>query len=472
MSLYILLYAIIEFLAVISVFKAIMETRSAQGAIAWSIFLLSFPLLGLPLYWVFGRQKFVGYQTIQQSNKKEVIKQVGLFQNDLDRYTVTMQHHGIDVVKQEIATLGMMRHNEVTLLVNGEKTFSSILEGLQNAQKYILFQFYSIESGELASNIQSTLLQKAQEGIQIYIIYDELGSNGLDENFAEPLREAGVEITSFNTTKGWYNSFQLNFRNHRKVVVIDGEVCWIGGHNVGDEYINKSKKFSFWRDTHVRIAGPSVLAAQLSFAQDWHWARDESLKHLHWHPYISKSANTPVLILPTSPADTFESAKLFFVDLINSAQERVWIATPYFVPDDATMSALQLAALRGVDVRILIPNKSDHLLIYFAAFAYFEDAEKAGVKFYRYMKGFTHQKVVLVDNETGVVGTANFDNRSFKLNFEISTIVREQKFCKELEVMLEEDFHHAEVMTKEEEVKRSFVHRFVSRVARLTAPVL
>ena len=469
---YAFLYLVIEILAVYSAYKAIMETRTAQGAIAWSIFLLSFPLLGLPLYWIFGRNKFVGYQTIQEVTKDEVLHKVGSLQEKLHPYTMLLPTNTIDVVKQEITVLGMLHSNRVSLLVDGNNTFSSILHGLKDAKKYILFQFYIIDAGELASEIQSVLLKKAQEGVAVYILYDELGSGKISSVFANPLLDVGVKIVPFNTTKGWYNSFQLNFRNHRKTVVVDGEVCWIGGHNVGDEYINKSKKFSYWRDTHVRIDGPAAIAAQLSFAQDWHWATDGFIEGLCWEASPVKDAKTPVLVLPTGPADKYESAKLFFVDLINSAKKRVWIATPYFVPDEATMSALQLAGLRGVDVRILIPDKSDHLLIYFAAFAYFEDAEIAGVKFYRYTKGFTHQKVVLVDDDIGVVGTANFDNRSFRLNFEISAVVHEDTFCKQLEAMLEDDFQHSILMTKDEEAKHSFAHKFIAKVARLTAPVL
>jgi cardiolipin synthase len=253
-------------------------------------------------------------------------------------------------------------------------------------------------------------------------------------------------------------------------MVVDGRVAWIGGHNVGDEYLGRDPEFGHWRDTHVRIEGPAVLAAQLSFAEDWYWATDRQLD-VNWNPVPSHEGDLPVLIVPSGPADELETASLMFVHAINSATERIWIASPYFVPDEPVVSALQLAGLRGVDVRILIPNKADHLGVYLAAFSYLDEAGSTGVKFYRYLDGFLHEKVMLIDRSFATIGTANFDNRSFRLNFEITAVIADQDFAAQVECMFEDDFATSRLMDPGEYDRKPWWFRFGVRLARLTAPV-
>jgi cardiolipin synthase len=360
--------------------------------------------------------------------------------------------------------------NAATLLVDGDATFESILKGIDEAEDYILFQFFIVHDDELGREVKSHLIKKANEGVRVYFLYDEVGSHDLPRRFKDELRAAGVEVFDFHTRKGPRNRFQINFRNHRKVVVVDGRVTWIGGANVGDEYLGKDPKFGHWRDTHVRIEGPAALAAQLSFVEDWHWATGATLE-LNWMPKPEPDGNVAVLIVPTGPADELETAALMFVHAINTAKERIWIASPYFVPDEAILAALQLAGLRGVDVRILIPDKPDHLLVYLAAFSYIEEASRTGVKIFRYTDGFLHQKVMLLDDDVATIGTANFDNRSFRLNFEITAILVEPEFVSLVEQMLEADFAESRQMEPSDLENRSFWFKLAVRLARLTSPV-
>jgi cardiolipin synthase len=254
------------------------------------------------------------------------------------------------------------------------------------------------------------------------------------------------------------------------VVVVDGAVAWVGGHNVGDEYLGRDPKFGRWRDTHVRIEGPAALAAQLSFSDDWHWATGRHLD-LSWRPVPSGKADLPVLIVPSGPADPLETANLMFVHAIESARARIWIASPYFVPDRPVITALQLAGLRGVDVRILIPDEVDHLGVYLAAYSYLDEAGSTGVRFYRYRDGFLHEKVMLIDGFAATVGTANFDNRSFRLNFEITAVVMDDGFAAEVEAMFEADLARARLMEPGEYDHKPWWFRFGVRLARLTAPI-
>lgn len=472
MSIWILIVAVLHVLGILTAIKAVMETRTSQGAIAWVIFLITFPYISLPVYWILGRSRFKGYSTAKQLKDEKIEKWFsGLFE-DLESYTVSSSVTSCaDSAAEKLASLPILRANSIDLLIDGDATFKSILDGIENARSYILFQFFIIKDDDIGQKVKEALITKAKEGIEVYFLYDEIGSHPLPRVYLEALEEEGVRVHAFHTRKGMFNRFQINFRNHRKVVVVDSKYAWIGGHNVGDEYLGRSKKFGHWRDTHVRIEGPSVLAAQLSFAEDWHWATGQMLEQLNWSAYRSEKADQQALIIPSGPADRLETAELMFLHAINSAEKRIWIASPYFVPDDAILSALQLAGLHGVDVRILIPDKPDHLLVFLAAYTYFEEVAQTGVRFFRYTDGFLHEKVMLIDEDVATVGTANFDNRSFRLNFEITCIVKDRAFASEVEKMFMDDFAHSREMTREDLSRKSFGFRFATRLARLTAPI-
>jgi cardiolipin synthase len=462
----------VHLLGVLTAIKALMETRTSQGSIAWVIVLITFPYIALPAYWILGRSRFKGYVSARYETDKKVQGKLKLLFENLKVYTMPKEEvNEGNLAMEKLADVPLLNGNDVELLIDGDATFSSILEGIANAQSYILFQFFVITDDEIGNKIKDALMVKAKEGIKIYFLYDEIGSHKLPKTYLNALRNTGVEVYAFHTQKGFSNRFQLNFRNHRKVVVTDGKFAWIGGHNVGDEYLGKNPKFGHWRDTHIRIEGPAVMPIQFSFVQDWNWAANDEIKDLCWKPRPSSSSDKKVLIIPSGPADKLETASLMFHNAINSAKKRIWITSPYFVPDDAVLAALQLAGLRGVDVRILIPDKPDHLLVFLAAYTYFEDAAKTGVRFFRYTDGFLHQKVMLVDDRVSSVGSANFDNRSFRLNFEITGFVDDFEFAAEIEKMLLDDFSHAYEMTKSDIDDKSFGFRLATRIARLTSPI-
>jgi cardiolipin synthase len=331
---------------------------------------------------------------------------------------------------------------------------------------------------ELGRKLKDALIDKSRAGVRVYVLYDELGSKKLPVSYIDELRREKILIFPFNTTQGKGNRFRLNFRNHRKIVVVDGDVAYVGGHNVGDEYLGKHPTLTPWRDTHVAVRGPVVQFVQVSFCEDWLWAVgstpdwQQGEKHqLDWDPEKAPNGDSLALCLPTGPADDLETCTLFFLDAINVARERLWIVSPYFVPDEQLMSALQLAALRGVDVRILIPENPDQKLVYYSSFSYLEDAEKSGVKIYRYQPGFLHQKVMLIDDDTAAIGTANFDNRSMRLNFEVTMLVVDQDFAREVATMLEEDFARSREVAATDYTEASIWFRLAVRVARLLAPV-
>jgi cardiolipin synthase len=457
----------------LSSIHAVMSTRTPQGAIAWVVSLNTFPYLAVPAYWVLGRSRFQGYVTARQAGEATLHPLTAQAAARVAEYRVpdsVMADAPAGRAAERLAGIPYLGGNRVDLLVDGDATFESILAGIDSATSYVLFQFFIVHDDEIGREVKDHLIRKAHEGVRVYFLYDEVGSHDLPNSYKDELRAAGVEVYNFHTQKGPRNRFQLNFRNHRKVVVVDGAVAWIGGHNVGDEYLGRDPKWGHWRDTHMRITGPAALAAQLSFVEDWHWATGAVLS-LDWTPHPATDGDVPVLIIPSGPADDLETANLMFVHAINTARERIWIASPYFVPDHSVVVALQLAGLRGVDVRILVPAKADHLLVYLAAFAYFKDAGETGVKFYRYTDGFLHEKAMLIDDGVATIGTANFDNRSFRLNFEITGVVVDSAFAGQVEEMFEDDFSKARLVEGDELADKSFWFRLAVRLAALTAPI-
>jgi cardiolipin synthase len=409
----------------LSSIDAVMRTRTSQGAIAWVVSLNTFPYVAVPAYWVLGRSRFQGYVDARQEGDHE-IRHVALEAGELIKDHRSERSADDPIVRgaEMIAKIPVLKNNEVELLIDGHETFDSILEGIDEAEEYILVQFFIVKDDEIGGELKSRLLAKAREGVRVFFLYDEIGSHSLPESYLEELREAGAEILDFHTRKGPGNRFQINFRNHRKIVVVDGHTAWVGGHNVGDEYLGRDPDFGRWRDTHVRISGPAVLAVQLSFLEDWHWATGK-VPEFRWQPHVPGEEGVEVLIYPTGPADRLETATLMFVNGINAARERLWIASPYFVPDESLMNALHLAALRGVDVRIIIPDKADHTLVWLAAFSYFEEAQQTGIRFFRYMDGFLHQKVALIDDRLSATDMENsvemqpgdLDDKSFWFKF-------------------------------------------------------
>jgi len=467
------LVVFVSLLGVLSALNAVMTARTSQGATAWVISLITLPYIAIPLYWFFGRSKFNGYTVARKEAEKLVNEKLKDVVTQAKNYTPDESSLGIfESTAQQLVKMPYLQANALDLLIDGKKTFQSIFAGIDEAKKYILLEFYIIRDDTLGLQIQHALIQKAKEGVQIYFLYDEIGSYQLSQGYLDTMRQAGIQVYNFHTQKGIRNRFQINFRNHRKIVVIDGKSAWIGGHNIGDEYLSKSKKFGHWRDTHIKITGASVIAVQKTFIEDWYWATESFIKHLQWNPIPSQKENKKILIVPSSPADRLETASLMFIQAINAAKKRIWISSPYFVPDGAISKALQLAGLRGVDVRILIPDKADHILVYLAAFTYFKNVGATGVKFFRYNNGFLHQKVMLIDDSHATVGTANLDNRSLRLNFEITALITDKPFAQEIKAMFENDFKHAYEINITEIEKKSFLFKLITRLARLTSPVL
>jgi len=469
-------FILFEILGILSSIHAVLQPRTSQGAIAWVVCLVALPVVAVPAYWIFGRSRFQGYVTAWRDASLNIDEDVKFLRQQFQPYmvesaTVFPEYEAV----KKLSSFQFTRGNEVELLIDGEATFESLHAGIEAAKSYILFQFYIICADETGYRFMEQLARKAAEGLAVYVLYDELGSSGLDSNKISELSELGIRIIPFNTRKGVQNRVQLNFRNHRKIVVIDGISAWVGGLNIGDDYLGKNRKLTPWRDTHLFINGPAALMAQAIFLSDWHWASSELLQGLSWQPKPQDwpaGEGTHVLILGSGPADEYETASLFFTNALNLASKRIWIATPYFIPDEATMVALRLALLKGIDVRILTPALNDNWFVRHASNVYLSDLSQMGARVYFYQNGFMHQKVMLVDDEYSLVGTVNFDNRSFRLNFEVTATVADRQFTTEIESMLQDDFSNSSELTGYRLDDQSLWERLKARGSALLAPVL
>lgn len=452
--------------------RVILSDRSTHGTIAWALSLILLPLLAVPAYVLFGRNKLSSYvqsrrqvdEAFKREHEVEPTKTVARNQAGGHRFS---RWRLIERLTKVPASEG----NEVTFTFKGPETFTSILEGIREAREYVFFQFFIFRDDRQGKQFAEALKERARSGVAVYFLVDAIGSRKLPQAFFDDLERAGVQTGVFLPGKTWRGRLRLNFRNHRKVVVVDGKTAWVGGNNVGIEYTGEDPRFGPWRDTHVRVRGPVVNAIQLTFLEDWFWVT-RTMPRIDWEAATAQTADICALCLSTGPADTEDNCTLAHVHLINQARHRLWIQSPYFVPSEEIIIALQLATMRGVDVRILLPGKSDRWTVWISSF-YFSSEERLNkVRFFRYREGFFHSKMVLVDDELVSVGTINFDNRSFRINFEMTLLLEDGATIRTVRKQMEADLLNAKEDPVDPLAEKSLPFKLAAHTVRLLSPLL
>ena len=457
---------IAEIIGIMTAIHAVMQPRSSQGATAWFIALITFPVITVPLYAIFGRTRFLGYTEALREAEASVGDRVRAWVNQMNLMAADprAELEVIEFLTHRLTRIPFLRANHVELLVDGMATYDSMINTIESAESYVLVQFYIVRDDVTGRRLRDALIAKAQSGVRVYFLYDEIGCIKLPETYLEVMRDNGIEVSGFKTTKGRSNRFQINFRNHRKLLVVDGKTGFIGGNNLGDEYLK-------YRDTHIKIDGTAAQHIQFSFIKDWYWATTQIVP-VSTEIVAAETSDQAVAIVNTGPADETASCSILFSSLISSARSRLWITSPYFVPDDAMVRMLQAAALRGVDVRIIMPGKPDQLLVTLASYTYYDDMLNNGVRLFRYREQFMHQKVILVDDTVAGVGTVNLDNRSLYLNFEATALVADDAFIKQVETMLIEDLENSDPVRCEHFFNIPLYVRVAANMARLASPLL
>jgi cardiolipin synthase A/B len=464
------LFVIFYLVGLLHVLHALMHVRTSQGAIAWVISLLAVPFVAIPLYWLLGRTRFSRNVDGRREKSQGLAEVAAAMHDRLSRFAVDIpEDDAFEKAAQLLGGLPFTRGNQLELLIDGEVTFDRIFQTIRESKNYLCVNFFIVKNDRLGRQFQEALMERARAGVKVYFLFDEIGSHKLPRHYLRAMEEAGIECKSFGINRFWWSRLQINFRNHRKIVISDGAIAYLGGLNVGDEYLGRDQRFGRWRDTHLKMQGPAVEAVQSVFLEDWHWAANEILDLSGQSE--AQAADQIAAIIPTGPADPADSWQLVVAEAANTSRQKLWIASPYFVPDEGVLTALQAAAIRGVDVRILIPQRPDHLLVWLSAFSYYEQTIPYGVKIYCYSSGFLHQKVMLIDQRLAAVGTANLDNRSFRLNFEITGFSPDRKFVDEVTSMLLEDFNNSVEAKLEDFTEKSLLFRAACRTARLLAPI-
>ncbi|MCT4607228.1 MAG: cardiolipin synthase [Marinisporobacter sp.] len=469
-SIYTLFIAIIIF----------MENKNPSKTISWLLVLVLVPIVGFIFYLfmgqnvrkkkIFKKKRTRDFPFFDQVAKiqREAIKDQALFENDES------------FVKRRLISLILNNskspftvNNHLKVLTNGNETFSSIIASLKLAKHHIHLEYFIIKDDSIGSVIKKILIQKAQSGVIVRVIYDSVGSWQLSKNYLSEMKDAGVHIYGFSPVVFPILSRKLNYRNHRKIIVIDGKIGFLGGLNIGDEYLGKDPHLGFWRDSHLKVEGEAVYGLQNIFLMDWLFtAKEEIGFHPNYFPKLSYYGEQLIQIAASGPDSDWESIMQAYFSIISSAENRIWINTPYFVPGESIMMALKTAALSGVDVRIILPHKPDHKTVYWASMSNVEELLEAGVKIYLYTKGFIHSKIMVVDGVAASIGTANFDIRSFQINFEVNAFIYDEKIVSGMEKNFLVDINDSKELKLEEYSKRSLINKIKESAARLFSPLL
>lgn len=469
--------------------RIIYETRASTKTLAYLLVTVFIPIVGIILYFSIGinyrsrsmySKKLLRDQKLQERLKIQIYKSSFDALHSVGDYGLTYKGLAHMILKDAMSPL--TSNNVVKILINGEQTFEEILLAISRAKDHIHLEYYTFEDDYIGNTIKEALIKKAREGIEVRFIYDHFGSRSIDGRFSEELKAAGIEVYPFHKITFLLFANRLNYRNHRKIIVIDGHTSFVGGINVADRYVNDKNHRDkiYWRDTHVCIKGPGSLYLQYIFLCDWNFCSPDKL--LPEQRFFSDLPTTTeeslvqegslVQIVSSGPDSVSPSILYTLLKAINTAKEEILITTPYFIPGESLMDALIIASLSGVNVKLLVPYISDSKIVNAAARSYYDDLLKAGVRIFRYKKGFIHAKTMVIDSKLAIIGTANMDQRSFDLNFEVISLILDPVVAEELREIFNGDLQEAEEINAQQWEHRAKWRKLMEKSARMISPLL
>lgn len=458
-----------------------LERKDPSATWAWILVLFFLPLVGFILYLLFGR-KLRKKHLFRWEGKNEIgieklidYQKKAIKNNEYD-YRIANAENYKELIYMNLTTNNavLTQDNHIDIFSDGAKKFENLLRDLDTARHHIHIQYYIFRLDSLGTRILETLIRKAKQGVKVRILYDDMGSRGVKKKDFKALTDAGGEIEIFFPSIFPLFNPRMNFRNHRKIVVIDGRIGYSGGFNVGDEYLGLKKKFGYWRDTHMRIEGSAVHPLQTRFLLDWNQACAGSKMGYSdkFFPAIPAKGEVGIQIVSSGPDSDWPHIKNGYLKLIHMAKKYIYIQSPYFIPDISFLDAICTATLSGIDVRIMIPNKPDHMFVYWATYSYVGQLLNAGAKIYIYENGFLHAKMIVTDDEASTVGTANIDVRSFSLNFEVNAFIYDRTMSHYLAEVFEKDMLYSTELTLDMYNNRSNLIKTKEAFSRLLSPLL
>ncbi|MFS0750234.1 cardiolipin synthase [Oceanobacillus sp. 1P07AA] len=455
-----------------------LERKDPTSSWAWVMVLLFIPILGFFLYLIFGKpisnRKIFSWDKKSRLGVKTTVQaQLRLLEENQFEFNQPdlIEHKDLVYLHLKNDEAIYTQNNGVDIFTDGQEKFDALLEDIENAKKHVHIQYYIMRSDGLGNRLADMLIKKVNEGVEVRVLYDDMGSRSLKRSYIKRLKTAGVMVEAFFPSRFIVN-FKINYRNHRKLAIIDGNIGYLGGFNVGDEYLGINKKFGYWRDTHLRVIGDAVQSMQTRFILDWNQASRDNIAYNESYYETISSGNVGMQIVTSGPDSEYEQIKNGYIKMIMEANEYIYIQTPYFIPDESLRDALRIAVLSGVHVKIMIPNKPDHPFVYWATLSYCGDLIQAGAEIFIYQNGFLHAKTIVVDGRIASVGTANIDVRSFRLNFEVNAFLYDSEVVNRLLNKFDTDLEKSTQMTMKLYEQRSIGIRFKESISRLISPVL
>jgi cardiolipin synthase len=466
-SIFVILYCI-TIIGLVSL--VLLENRNPLKTIPWVIVLLFIPGVGLIFYYFFGREHR-HLRIITRRVYKRFLKQTKIYE----------QPHNIKEIPPDYTSLAHLLNNsnysaifkgsEISVFTNGKEKINTLLEDIRNARNHIHIQYYIFNDDKTGHKIRQALIEKSLEGIKIRVIYDDVGSWSTKNRFFEQMRKTGIEVHPFLKVVFPILTSKVNYRNHRKIVVIDGKTAYMGGMNIADRYV-EGNKLGPWRDTHFRITGPGVHGLQAAFLLDWYAVSNTLIKGPEYYSEAKTTSDMKMQIVMNGPTSQWRTLMQAFIHCISNAKKRIYIQTPYFLPTEALNQALQMAALGGIDVRLMIPKHSDTKSAQMASLSYIDQMLQSGVKVHLYANGFLHSKLLLIDDNLTCIGSSNFDFRSFEHNFEINAFIYQENFAAKMKETFMRDLHNCQDVLYPAWRKRPIAGRLIESFMRLFAPLL
>ncbi|UKM64701.1 cardiolipin synthase [Flavobacteriaceae bacterium GSB9] len=464
-------------IAISAVITIVLKNINPTKTLSYIIVLVFFPFLGVLVYYLFGQE----YRKNKIFNRKEVLNQsiiksindeLELNQEEIQEVDKSLEGK-VKLVKllysNKISPLTLC--NKVDVLINGDDKFKCLIKDLNAAKHHIHLEYYAIHEGEIWDKILRILCEKANDGVEVRLSYDDVGSK-LSSKTKKKFSEFGIEHYPFMPVVFSRFTGKMNYRNHRKIAVIDGEIAYVGGINIADDYVNEYNE-TFWRDTHTRIVGESVKSLQINFFTTWHFVSGEKLNIDHsYFPEVDCKDNVAVQIAASGPDTDWAYIMEAIFTAITTAEDYVYITTPYFVPNDQMIMAFQVAAKSGVDIKLIIPKKSDSWVVKHATNSYLQHLLEAGIEVYRYTKGFVHAKTMVVDDIFSTIGTSNMDYRSFNINFEVNSFIYDEGKAKILKQQFIEDLKVCELIEPKSWQNRPKIQKLKESYCRLWAPLI
>ena len=476
MEFYVAIVILLMLANMISVFSLIfIERKDPTTTWAWLLILMLVPGIGFIIYLLLGqnlsRQKIFREKKIIDKTRAEGLEEM----QEIGGIKKELQDEYSDLILMNYNHCGAIytTGNEVKTYISGEKKFQDLIKDIRAAKKFIHIEYYIFRFDDLGKAIINELKEKVDEGIEVRLLVDGMGSKSLKQKEIRYIKSLGIKFSIFFPGAFPRINTRINYRNHRKIVVIDGEIGYVGGFNVGNEYVNRGHQFKFWRDTHLKVKGQAVNELNKRFILDWDYASNENLDNIiKYFPKPKEYGDVGIQIVSSGPDHMDEYIKIAYMKIINNARKYVYIQTPYLVPDEPMLEALRISALSGVDVRIIVPGAPDHFFMEWVLSANIANLIDYGVKIYRYNNGFIHSKTIVSDDIVSSIGTANMDNRSFRLNFEVNAFIYDRVVAKQQAKIFLNDEKFSTFVTKESYQKRSRALRIKESLIRLVAPIL